>query len=164
MGKNHMKQEIANRLIVCSTQGTSFVILGATCIAVKDRESKEWVEDHYAVGERVSLVPTSRTRSQLRAWRLTIFSFCNQIETGTVLSVSPVTSEEWEYIRSSGRYRHLLSSSLDDEFQYDKESPEDRDWERRKTIAEVNPIIARLVGKIRIETDVINETREVNFE
>jgi hypothetical protein len=159
-----MKQEIANRLIVCSTQGSSFVILGATCIAVKNRENGEWVEDHYAIGERVSLAPTSRTRSQLRAWRLTIFIFGSRIEIGTILSVSPLTSEEWDYIRSSDRYGHLLGSSLDNEFQYDEESPESREGERYKTIAQVNPIIARVVGKVRIEGDIINETGQVNLK
>jgi hypothetical protein len=157
--ENHMKQEMANRLIVCSTQGSSFVIMGATCIAVKDRDSREWVEDHYAIGERVSLVPTSRTRSQLRAWRLTIFIFRSRIEIGNISSVSPLTSEEWDYIRSSDRYGHLLGMSLDNEYEYDGGSPKCGGRERYRGIDEINPMFSRLVGKFREESDIPNESR-----
>jgi hypothetical protein len=138
--KNHMKQEIANRLIVCSTQGNSFIILGATCIAVKDRESKEWVEDHYAIGERVSLVPTSRTRSQLRAWRLTIFSFGSRIEIGTILSVSSLSSEDWDDLRRSDRFGRLLGTSLGNEYEYDGASPKYCGRERYKGMDATNQI------------------------
>jgi hypothetical protein len=154
-----MKQEIANRLIVCSTQGNSFVILGATCIAVKDRESREWVEDHYAIGERVSLMPTSRTRSQLRAWRLTIFSFYSRIEIGTIISVSPLASEEWDYIRSSERYGRLLGSSLDNEYEYEGTSPKYCERDGHRGIDEINPIITRLVGRAQVENEVPNAPR-----
>ena len=157
--ENHMKQEIANRLIVCSTQGSSFIVLGTTCIAVKDRESREWIEDHYAIGERVSLVPTSRTRSQLRAWRLTIFSFSSRIEIGTILSVSPLTSEEWDYIRGSDRYGHLLGSSLDNEYEYDGASPKYCGRERYRGTDEINPMFSRLVGRVQAESEIPNEPR-----
>jgi hypothetical protein len=154
-----MKQETENRLIVCSTQGNSFVILGATCIAVKNRDTKEWVEDHYAIGERVSLVPTSRTRSQLRAWRLTIFSFGSRIEIGTILSVSPLTSEEWDYVRSSDRYGHLVGSSLDHEYDYDGTSPKYGRRERYRGIDEINPMLSRLVGRVQVASEIPNEPR-----
>jgi hypothetical protein len=148
-----MKKDLVKYLLVCGSSNDEFVILGSTCIAVRDREIGEWVEDHFAIGKRVSLVSASRTRYLLKSWKLIVFSFCCRIEIGPILAVTRSTSEVWDCLYTSIRYRYLLNSSLSNEFEYDEALVNHKGSRTCQRVGEVNPIIARSVGNVRLEGD-----------
>ena len=56
-------------------------------MAVRQRETGAWLEDHYAVGERVDLVPRARDRRRLGNWTLVVSMWGYRVEAGPVLAV-----------------------------------------------------------------------------
>ncbi len=81
------------RCSVCSTRKHDYVIFGARCVAVRDRETGAWLEDHHAEGERIALMPTRIQPTRLASWKLVIHTFGVQIEAGTVLAITKPDAE-----------------------------------------------------------------------
>jgi hypothetical protein len=72
---------------VCVTRQHEFVIYGSSCIAVRERATGEWLDDHHAVDERIALVPTAYRADRLGPWDLEIHSFGFLIHVGPVVAV-----------------------------------------------------------------------------
>lgn len=67
---------------ICATAQYEFLIIGSLCVAVRERATGEWLDDHYAVDERVSLVPCRRDPSGLSRWALQVATFGNTVRIG----------------------------------------------------------------------------------
>jgi hypothetical protein len=145
-----MQHNLDNKIAVCTTADNAFIILNSTCIAVKDRKSKTWAEDHYAIGERVSLVPKSRTNNELRSWKLVVFTFGCRVETGAVLAVSHLSPDEWDYVYRSSRYRHLVLFLIDNALECEEPSLKRTD-SRILFDCEANPIRNEKCGAAHLE-------------
>jgi hypothetical protein len=77
---------------VCVTRCHEYVIHDGACIAVRDRTTGEWLDDHHALDERIALVPGSYHGDRIGPWDLEIHVFGLQIRVGPVLAV--VKAEE----------------------------------------------------------------------
>lgn len=73
---------------ICTTAYYEFLICGSLCVAVRERDSGEWLEDHYAVDERVSLVPRSGAGGSMSRWNMQICTFGNTVQVGPLEHVA----------------------------------------------------------------------------
>jgi hypothetical protein len=100
---------------VCITKQHEFVIYGARCVAVRERDSGQWIDEHHAIDERVSLVPTLRRHTdsvELALWDLSVHAFGFQIQIGPVLAVSKPDHATREHIATLPRYGTRILSSM----------------------------------------------------
>lgn len=106
---------------MCVTRTHEFLVHDSICVAVRDRRSGDWLDDHFAVDERVSLVPRPRTQTLpgTRArWDLQIFTFGNRVRVGPLEEVAGVSAElratvqEHVARRYGGEAREQVAQSL----------------------------------------------------
>lgn len=68
---------------ICATQEHEFVIFDSLCIAVRDREQGAWLDEHFAIDERVGLLPTGSGPE--RGWQLVVYTLHTQVRLGPVV-------------------------------------------------------------------------------
>ena len=74
---------------VCLTANQEWLIDRAVCVAVRDRSSDEWLEDHFALDERVDLVPRNTGSGTKCQWDLQVSTFGLTLQMGPVLAIHP---------------------------------------------------------------------------
>lgn len=93
---------------VCVTERCEYVIYQACCVAVRDRKTGEWLDEHHALEERVALVPTTHAAIGGALWDLEIHTFGVRLHAGPVLAVQKpdsATSALLEQLMHHGSWR-----------------------------------------------------------
>jgi len=82
---------------------------------VRERDGGQWLEDHYAVDERVSLVPRSGAGGSMSRWNLQICTFGNTVQVGPLESVTRADEAlAQEVARQLGQRYRISGPDADD--------------------------------------------------
>lgn len=110
---------------VCITQSHEYMIRDSICVAVRDRRTREWLEDHFAIDEPVSIVARSQSPHGIRrdvrqdvhigvigvsmVWDLRVFTFGNQVRIGPLERVETASPDIRATMEAQvdQRYRHV---------------------------------------------------------
>ena len=90
--KREMNQSSDTLRII--TTSNEFHVRNGVCVAVRERAKGLWLEDHYALGERIALEPRSRRRGRLSRWTAIVSMWGFQVEVGPVLAVEPTNDDD----------------------------------------------------------------------
>lgn len=80
-------EDLKRHSLVCVTGKQEWLICDGICLGVRARETGDWLEDHFAVDERVHMVPAKRGPDGSMRWNLQVFSFGMTLQRGPVLEV-----------------------------------------------------------------------------
>ena len=101
-------RSLARSCVVCATAQYELIVLDSICLAVRERSTGEWLEDHSAIDERVSLQPMQRSEECLAEFQLVAHSFGLRLLLGRVFGVRAADASIWRYIQehpNAGPYR-----------------------------------------------------------
>lgn len=96
----HISEKLIN---VCVTQHYELVVAAGRCIAVRERDTGAWLEDHHALDERVALIPSARSTTRLAGWSLVVHTFGMRLHVGPVLAVVKPDASTLAHLGAAGR-------------------------------------------------------------
>ena len=95
--------DIETQSSVCVTRQHEYVLYASHCVAVRERSTGLWLEDHHALEERVALVPTVQKAEGLGLWDLVVHTFGFQIQIGPIVAVEKPDDETLQRIATAPR-------------------------------------------------------------
>lgn len=85
--------ELKHHSLVCVTAQQEWLICDGMCLGVRDRGTASWLEDHFAVHERVQVVPRASRLHGALVWDLQVFTFGMTLKQGPVIEVRAAGAE-----------------------------------------------------------------------
>lgn len=112
--KATMDETTVNR--VCLAYVTArhrVVVLGSTCVAVQELQTGEWLEEHSALDEHVTLEAGVSNGERLASFQLVAHSFGLRLVLGRVLAVKPPSADVCAHVAQLPRFGHVARAVLE---------------------------------------------------